>query len=50
MGLALVLDADTQDYTVTNGKFDGFKVLVHSPEEFADISDRGFVIGPGFET
>jgi hypothetical protein len=27
MGLALVIDADVNDYSVTNGKFDGFKVL-----------------------
>jgi len=26
MGLALVLDAKVSDYSVTNGKFDGFKV------------------------
>lgn len=26
MGLALVIDADVEDYSVTNGKFDGFKV------------------------
>jgi hypothetical protein len=26
MGLALVIDADIEDYSVTNGKFDGFKV------------------------
>lgn len=50
MGLALVLNADVKDYSVTNGKFDGFKVLVHSQGEFPDISDRGFVVGPGEET
>jgi len=27
MGLALVMDAKLSDYSVTNGKFDGFKVL-----------------------
>lgn len=27
MGLSLVLDADVNDYSVTNGKFDGFKVI-----------------------
>lgn len=26
MGLSLVVDADVHDYSVTNGKFDGFKV------------------------
>jgi acid-sensing ion channel, other len=50
MGLALILNADINDYSVTNGKFDGFKVLVHSPDEFPNVADRGFVIGPGFET
>ncbi|KAI9565143.1 putative amiloride-sensitive sodium channel [Daphnia sinensis] len=50
MGLALVLDADIEDYSVTNGKFDGFKVLVHTSEEFPDVADRGFVLGPGSET
>ena len=50
MGLAVILNADINDYSVTNGKFDGFKVLVHSPDEFPNVADRGFVIGPGFET
>lgn len=27
MGVALVLNADIEDYSVTNGNFDGFKVL-----------------------
>lgn len=27
MGLTLVLDANVNDYSVTNGKFDGFKVI-----------------------
>ena len=27
MGLALVIDADIEDYSVTNGKYDGFKVF-----------------------
>ena len=27
MGLTLVLDANVTDYSVTNGKFDGFKVI-----------------------
>jgi hypothetical protein len=26
------------------------QVLVHGPEEFPDISDRAFVLGPGTET
>ena len=26
------------------------QVLLHSPEDFADVSNRGFVIGPGSET
>ncbi|XP_046452018.1 pickpocket protein 28-like [Daphnia pulex] len=50
MGLNLVIDANVEDYSVTTGKFDGFKVLVHGPEEFPDISDRAFVLGPGTET
>ena len=29
MGLSLVIDADVNDYSVTNGKFDGFKVLFY---------------------
>lgn len=49
MGLAVVLNADLADYSVTTGKFNGFKVLIHSPEEFPDVSDRGFVVGPGEE-
>jgi amiloride-sensitive sodium channel len=31
MGLAVVMDANLNDYSVTNGKFDGFKVLVKEP-------------------
>ena len=27
-----------------------FQVLLHESEEFADVSQRGFVIGPGSET
>ncbi|XP_046452024.1 sodium channel protein Nach-like [Daphnia pulex] len=50
MGLSLVLDANVNDYSVTNGKFDGFKVLVHDGEQFPDISDRGFALGVGTET
>ena len=72
MGLALVIDADIEDYSVTNGKYDGFKVfwrkiitldyffkpglifgkqvLIHTSEEFPDVADRGFVLGPGSET
>ncbi|XP_046649312.1 pickpocket protein 28-like [Daphnia pulicaria] len=50
MGLSLVLDADLNDCSVTSGKFDGFKVLIHSPEEFPDVAHRGFVIGLGTET
>lgn len=50
MGLNLVIDANVDDYSVTTGKFDGFKILVHAPEEFPDVADRGFVIGPGTET
>ncbi len=26
------------------------QVLVHSPEEFPDVADRGFVVGLGSET
>lgn len=26
------------------------QVLVHSPEEFPDVADRGFVLGLGTET
>ena len=29
MGLSVVLDADTEDYSVTNGNFDGFKVRIY---------------------
>ncbi|KAI9552640.1 putative amiloride-sensitive sodium channel [Daphnia sinensis] len=49
-GTCLKLDANIEDYSVTNGKFDGFKVLVHTSEEFPDVADRGFVVGPGSET
>lgn len=28
--MSLVLDADTNDYSVTNGKFDGFKVSCYN--------------------
>jgi hypothetical protein len=27
MGLNLVIDANVEDYSVTTGKFDGFKVI-----------------------
>lgn len=29
MGLNLVIDANVEDYSVTTGKFDGFKVMVY---------------------
>lgn len=28
----------------------GIQVLIHDPAEFADVADRGFVMGPGSET
>jgi hypothetical protein len=28
MGLNLVIDANVEDYSVTTGKFDGFKVIL----------------------
>jgi acid-sensing ion channel, other len=46
----VLLNADIENYSITNGKFDGFKVKVHSPDEFPNVADTGFVIGPGFET
>lgn len=48
-GLSVVLNSDVDDYAVTNGKYDGFKVLVHATQKFADVADRGFFVGPGHE-
>ncbi|XP_032777886.2 pickpocket protein 28 [Daphnia magna] len=50
MGLTLVLDANVNDSSVTNGKYDGFKILVQPGEHFPDVADRGFVLSPGTET
>lgn len=30
--------------------FKGLRVLVHDPEEFPAVGERGFIVGPGMET
>ena len=37
MGLSLVLVANVNDYSVTNGKFDGFKVTSNSLNAFSQL-------------
>lgn len=49
MGLTVMLFADLEKYFLTSAFFEGFKVLVHHPEEFPNVRDRGFVLGPGKE-
>ncbi len=49
MGLSLMLYADYEKYFMTSAFFEGFKVLVHNPDEFPQVKQKGFVIGPGKE-
>ncbi|CAG7826654.1 unnamed protein product [Allacma fusca] len=48
-GLTLMLDTLRCD-TVPTDSFKGLRVLVHDPEEFPAVGERGFIVGPGMET
>ena len=49
LGLTVMLFADKRKYFMTSAFFEGFKVLVHHPEDFPEVKDKGFVVGPGQE-
>lgn len=49
LGLSVMVDNQIEKYFLTSGSFVGSKVLVHHPEDFPLVRDRGFVIGPGQE-
>lgn len=44
-----MLYADLDKYFLTSAFFEGFKILVHHPEVFPEVRDKGFVLGPGQE-
>ena len=48
-GLRIVLDSNLDDYSITTSTFDGFKVLLHGANDFPDVGERGFIVGPGSE-
>ena len=51
LGLSVLLYPDTDNYgNATMNNYEGFKVLVHSPYEFAEVAAKGFVIDTQMET
>lgn len=44
-----MLFADKNRYFLTSAFYEGFKILIHHPEDFASVRDRGFVVPPGVE-
>jgi hypothetical protein len=49
MGLDVMLYAEIDKYFMTSAFFEGFKVLIHRPDEFPLVRDKGFALGPGQE-
>ena len=49
-GLSVMLDTYMDDFLVPFSRSDGFKVLIHGQQEYAQVGDLGFSISPGFET
>ena len=44
LGLSILLYPDTQNYAMGMNNFYGFRVLVHSPYNFPEVSGKGFAI------
>ena len=44
LGLSILLYPDTQNYAMGMNNFHGFRVLVHSPYNFPEVSGKGFAI------
>ena len=44
LGLTILLYPDTQNYAMGMNNFYGFRVLVHSPYNFPEVSGKGFAI------
>lgn len=49
LGLTVMLFANKNKYFLTSAFYEGFKLLVHHPEDFAEVREKGFVVGPGQE-
>ena len=50
LGLTVVLYPDDKNYKgIIKNNYRGFKALVHSPLEFAEVAGKGFAIGKGEE-
>ena len=49
MGLTVMLFADKSKYYLTSAFYEGFKVMIHHPEEFPEVREKGFVLAPGSE-
>jgi hypothetical protein len=49
MGLDVMLFANVDKYFMTSSFFEGFKVMVHHPEDFPEVKEKGMVLGPGQE-
>ena len=43
--MSILLFPDTHNYALGMNNFYGFRVLVHSPYEFPEVSGKGFAIG-----
>ena len=50
LGLNVMLFADIGKYYLPSSYFEGFKVLVHHPEDYPAVKEKGFAVGPGTET
>jgi hypothetical protein len=44
LGLSILLNTDTHNYKLGMNNFFGFRILVHSPYHFPEVSGKGFAI------
>lgn len=49
-GLTVLLDTNSEDFSIDTSRSDGFKALIHNPNSYPQVDDLGFSISPGFET
>lgn len=50
LGLTLIMKSDIQDYFCSATKSNGFKILLHSPNDLPKVAHYGVAIPNGFET
>ena len=49
LGLSVLLYPDRKEYNLSMNNYYGFKVLVHSPYSFPEVTGKGFAIGEAKE-